>query len=74
VYILPFLKKYEKALEKKKREDENMFEKKKQNNVTPRVSLAQTLKKQCNVWKQCFLWDEPKNFPLFSMPHEIHLE
>jgi hypothetical protein len=74
VYILQFFKENEKALEKKKRKDENTFEKKKQNNVTPRVSLVQTLEKQCYVWKQCFSWDEPKNFPPFSMPHEIHLE
>jgi hypothetical protein len=40
VYILPFFKESEKALEKMKKEDENTFEKKKQNNVTPRVHLA----------------------------------
>jgi hypothetical protein len=51
VYIFPFFKQNEKALEKKKRKDENTLEKKKYNNVTPRVSLAWTLKKQCRVWK-----------------------
>jgi hypothetical protein len=67
-----FSREGEKTLEKKKREGEEMFEKKKQNN-TLGIGLAWTLKKQCRVLKQCFPWDEPKNFPPFSMPHEINL-
>jgi hypothetical protein len=73
VYILPFFRESEKTLDKKKIKDEKTTEKKKQNN-TPRINLAWILEKQCRVLKQCFLWDKPKNFLPFSMPHEIHLE
>jgi hypothetical protein len=62
----------EQTFEKEKKEGEEMFEKKNQNN-TLGVDLALTLKKQFRILKQCFPWDEPKNFPPFSMPHKIHL-